>query len=227
MSTSTEALDRTRAGSMTVADRRRAALERLHGGAGRIPARRPSESTHDRARRAGALLGRPARPGAGRLLRDRHRRRRLRHARPRHGAVGVGRRAGGQGQQPVPHLQPAGDRGRRSGCRVGRRHAPAPRVGAPAGRPAARAGGGRDGAAVRARRRRHGQRRQGVGRRRRLHPAAVGVPQAGRRAVRADLLARREARADRRPPQPAAADRSWPSWPPPPASPRATSARRS
>ncbi len=45
MSTSTEALDRTRTGSMTVADRRRAALERLHGGAGRIPARRPSEST--------------------------------------------------------------------------------------------------------------------------------------------------------------------------------------
>ena len=76
---------------------------------------------------------------------------------------------------------------------------------APAGDPARRARRARHGAAVRARRRRDGQRRPGLGHGRLVQLAAVGVPQARPRACSAaDLLVRRQDELLGRPPQPAA-----------------------
>ena len=81
----------------SIADRRRGALERLHGGADKVPARRPPpEAAALTAPRAPiGVLGRAARTGAGRVLRAGDRRRRLRDARPGHGPVGVGPDRGG------------------------------------------------------------------------------------------------------------------------------------
>ena len=107
--------------------RRPAARRRSSGctaGPDRVPVRRrarPDGHARPVASRSARRVGRPARAGAGRLLRDRHRRRRVRHARPGDGAVGVGGRRGGQGQQPVPHLQPPGDVGRHRARRDARR----------------------------------------------------------------------------------------------------------
>ena len=98
----------------------------VDGGA-RAPARRSTmhgaagdAGAASRRRRAVQQAGtgvwrRPARPGAGRLLRDRRHRRRVRDARPRDGAVGDSASRSAAKGSPVRDLQPAGDVGRRSG----------------------------------------------------------------------------------------------------------------
>ena len=105
-----------------VADRRRAALERLHGGADRRPGAPPRPAATIRRR------GTDRRPGVWDVQRG--------PAPAAYYVIGIvvavfvmlglvmvlsasASRRGGQGQQPVPHLQPPGDVGRRSassGC---------------------------------------------------------------------------------------------------------------
>ena len=129
---------------LTVGDRRRAALERLHGDRAaqprsdrrlsRVEAVVPAHRRHRRrrarsvapahtrprrgrasARERGANAcrrSRGARPADRHLLRDRRGGRRLRDARPRDGAVGLGGDRSEPRQLAVPDLQPAGDVGR-------------------------------------------------------------------------------------------------------------------
>ena len=189
----------------------------------RRPARRQARRPAEPARR----VGRPARAGAGRLLRHRRRRRDVRDARPRHGAVGVGRRRGGEGQQPV-HIfnrQATWAAIGLVGLLVAHADAPAwlRRLAIPASSSAWSAMALPFVPGVGATR----QRRPGVGDVRRVQRPAVGVPQAGPRRVRRRPARAPPGRAVRRAPQPAADRRRWPSSRPAPAWCRATSARRS
>ena len=132
--------------------------------------------------RAGALLGRAPRSGAGRLLRDRRRRHGVPHARPGHGAVGDGASPGATGEEPVLPVQPPTDVGGHRHGRAARRPPHQPVVVTPAGRAHPRRRRDGDARPVLADRR-DVQRREGLDRRRRAHDPALRVPQAGRRRV--------------------------------------------